>query len=69
MSSLTHKPEKGMATMIRSHHITEVLMFVSETKEHSGREAGHSQHLLGYTKVQAGDLERLSDSTQGRAPG
>lgn len=42
MSSLTHKPEKGMATMIRSHHITEVLMFVSETKEHSGREAGHS---------------------------
>lgn len=42
---------------------------VSETKKHSGKEAGHSQHLLGYIKVQVGDLERLSDSTQGRAPG
>lgn len=46
MSSLTQEFKKGMSTMLRSHHITEVLM-LSETKEHSGKEAGHSicQHL------------------------
>lgn len=41
MSSLTQEFKKGMANMLRSHHITEVLM-LSETKERSGKEAGHS---------------------------
>lgn len=60
MSSLTEEFKKGMATMLRSHHITEVLM-LSETKEHSGKEAGHSASVSIYlnTEVQVGDLERL----------